>query len=177
MSRVARNPIKIPKGIEVNLQGRMLTITGTKGSLKHHLPERLDVKLANGVLFFSIEDGSNVSSAMAGTTRAIVNNLVLGVLQGFERKLTLVGVGYRAQVQGKVLNLAIGYSHSVDFNIPEGISIETPNQTDILVKGIDKQKVGQVAAKIRGFRSPEPYQGKGIRYAEEVLILKETKKK
>ncbi|MDE2089219.1 MAG: 50S ribosomal protein L6 [Gammaproteobacteria bacterium] len=175
MSRIAKNPISIPAGIEVNASGRTLTVKGPKGALERSLPDAVAVVRESDVINFEFGDG--IAKALAGTTRALVNNMVLGVSKGFERKLELVGVGYRAQVQGKTLNLTLGYSHPVNFAVPGGITIETPSQTEIVVKGVDKQLVGQVAAEIRSFRPPEPYKGKGVRYANEVIVRKEAKKK
>jgi large subunit ribosomal protein L6 len=175
MSRVAKKPIPLPKGVEVKLEGQNFEVKGTKGSLTHTIPRGVEVELNDNVLSFQPRQRSAIP--IVGTTRALINNMVQGVTQGFEKKLTLVGVGYRAQVQGTNLNLTLGYSHPVNFSLPTGITIETPSQTEIVVKGIDKQIVGQVAAEIRGFRSPEPYKGKGVRYADEHIALKETKKK
>lgn len=173
MSRVAKAPVQLPKGVEVSINGQVVQVKGPKGQLEHCAHSAVKVLMEDGQLSFQ----SETSSALAGTTRALVNNMVSGVSQGFERKLNLVGVGYRAQVQGNLLNLTLGFSHPVSFKIPEGIQIEAPSQTEILVKGVDKQVVGQVAADIRAFRPPEPYKGKGVRYADEVIIQKETKKK
>lgn len=177
MSRIAKSPIPVPQNLEVNLQGDTIKIKGSKGSLEHTIHPDVLVKLTDKVLTFAPCTHSPTATAKAGTTRAIVNNMVQGVLQGFEKKLTLVGVGYRAQVQDKVLNLTLGFSHPIHFDIPEGILIEAPSQTELIVKGIDKQKVGQVAANIRAFRPPEPYKGKGVRYTGEVIMMKEAKKK
>lgn len=177
MSRVAKNPITLPKGVEIKLDKDQVQVNGGKGSLQHTLPKQVEVKFADNVLTFTPMDNSQQADALAGTTRALLNNMVQGVSQGFQRKLTLVGVGYRAQVQGKALNLTLGFSHPVSFPIPEGIQIETPSQTEILVKGIDKALVGQVSANIRAYRPPEPYKGKGVRYADEVVVQKEAKKK
>lgn len=177
MSRIAKSPIPLPKGVEVSLQGQAIKIKGKKGSLEHVIHQNVHVELTDNVLTFAPQTKSRTGNALAGTTRSLVNNMVQGVAQGFEKKLALVGVGYRAQVQGKMLNLTLGFSHPVNFEIPEGISIETPSQTDLVVKGIDKQKVGQVAANIRAFRPPEPYKGKGVKYSDEVIVMKEAKKK
>jgi large subunit ribosomal protein L6 len=177
MSRVAKNPITLPKGVEFKLDKGLVQIKGGKGSLQHKLSKQVEVKLDDNVLTFTPSDHSQQADALAGTTRALLNNMIHGVSRGFERKLTLVGVGYRAQVQGKALNLTLGFSHPVSFPIPEGIHIETPSQTEILVKGIDKALVGQVSANIRAYRPPEPYKGKGVRYADEVVVQKEAKKK
>ena len=177
MSRVAKKPIEVPSGVDVNVNGQVVSIKGPKGQFEYQIHDDVEVKKDDSVLSFAPKGGNEALYAMTGTMRAIVNNMVTGVSQGFERKLELVGVGYRAQAQGKVLNLALGYSHPIDFEVPEGITIETPSQTEIVVKGADKQVVGQVAAKIRGFRPPEPYKGKGVKYAGEQIIRKEAKKK
>jgi len=176
MSRVAKNPVKLPQGVEIKLDGQALSVKGAKGTLELSLHPTVEVVQEDGELRFAARAGSP-NMAMAGTTRALVNNMVIGVSQGFERKLQLVGVGYKAQAKGQVLNLALGYSHPIDYQLPEGVSVETPSQTDIIIKGIDKQLVGQVAAEIRDFRRPEPYKGKGVRYADEVVRRKEAKKK
>ncbi|KHL70329.1 MULTISPECIES: 50S ribosomal protein L6 [Pseudomonas] len=177
MSRVAKNPVKLPAGVEVKLNGQLLSVKGAKGALELKLHPSVEVIQDSGELRFAARNGDQQTRAMTGTTRALVNNMVLGVSQGFERKLQLVGVGYKAQAKGKVLNLALGFSHPIDYELPEGIVAETPNQTDIVLKGIDKQLLGQVAAEIRDFRRPEPYKGKGVRYADEVVLRKEAKKK
>jgi large subunit ribosomal protein L6 len=177
MSRIARNPISLSKGIEVKFDKDFLEVNGTKGSLKKQVPALVDVSVNSSSISFAPKDNSIGANAMSGTIWALVNGMVHGVTNGFEKKLTLVGVGYRAQLQGKTLNLSLGFSHPVNYEIPEGIKIETPSQTEIIVKGIDKQLVGQVAANIRGYRPPEPYKGKGIRYSDEVIIQKEAKKK
>ena len=177
MSRVAKNPVKLPAGVEVTLQGQQLSVKGAKGTLNLSVHSSVEVTQEGGELRFAARNGDQQNRAMAGTTRALVNNMVIGVSQGFERKLQLVGVGYRAQSKGTVLSLALGFSHPVEYELPEGITAETPSQTDILIKGIDKQKVGQVAAEIRDFRRPEPYKGKGVRYSDEVVLRKEAKKK
>jgi large subunit ribosomal protein L6 len=177
MSRIAKNPIALPKGTEVNIQEQLVKVKTSKGAVEFNVHADVEVTLADNVLTFAPRNTSISANALAGTTRALLNNIVHGLTQGFERKLNLVGVGYRAQVQGSNLNLVLGFSHPVNFPIPEGITIEAPTQTELLVKGTDKQLVGQVAAKIRAFRPPEPYKGKGVRYSDEVIILKETKKK
>jgi len=177
MSRVAKNPITLPKGVDVALQESELGVKGPKGNLTMQVHGTVQVSQEDGVLRFAPRDDDPEAWAMAGTMRALANNLVRGVSEGFERRLQLVGVGYRAQAQGKSLNLTLGFSHPVDFPVPEGITVETPTQTEVVVKGIDKQQVGQVAAKIRGFRPPEPYKGKGVRYADERVVMKEAKKK
>lgn len=177
-SRVAKNPVVIPKGVEVNVQGNVVHIKGQKGSLSIECHElvRLE-KIDDHTFQVAMSDDSASANVQAGTLRAIVSNMVTGVNSGFEKKLLLVGVGYRAQVKGKSLDLTLGFSHPVNFPIPEGITIETPSQTEIIIKGINKQLVGQVAANIRAYRPPEPYKGKGVRYSTEKVILKETKKK
>lgn len=177
MSRVSSNPVSLPKGVEYSLDGSNISFKGPKGSVSGHMPPLVELVEEDGSLLFKAEENKPNAMMMAGTARALVNNMVLGVSQGFEKKLTLIGVGYRAQVQGQHLNLTLGFSHPVNFAIPEGISIECPSQTEIVVKGSDKQKVGQVAANIRAYRPPEPYKGKGVRYSDEVVVRKEAKKK
>jgi large subunit ribosomal protein L6 len=177
MSRVAKMPIELPKGVDVDIAGQRLSIKGPKGTFEYDVHNDVQISREDGSLQCAPRDGKAQHFAIAGTMRSIVNNMVVGVSQGFEKKLELVGVGYRAQAQGKSLNLTLGFSHPVDYPIPEGITVETPSQTEILVKGSDKQLVGQVAAEIRGFRPPEPYKGKGVRYADEHIIRKEAKKK
>lgn len=177
MSRIAKYPINLPAGVTLNLNGHHLQIKGAKGSLEYMVSPQVQMSQEGQTVRFKPVDGSLSANALAGCMRATVSNLVEGVTKGFETKLELVGVGYRAQAQGKQLNLTLGFSHPVVYNFPEGINIETPSQTEILIKGIDKQLVGQVAADIRAFRPPEPYKGKGVRYANEKIILKETKKK
>ncbi|NMW23123.1 50S ribosomal protein L6 [Rhodanobacter soli] len=174
MSRVAKQPISLPKGVEMTVGNDSISVKGPKGTLSvHHLPG-VNVAVDNGVANISLVDGAD--DKFGGTARALLSNMVTGVSTGYERKLELVGVGYRVSMQGKSLNLSLGFSHPVVFEAPEGISIETPTQTEVLIKGADKQAVGQVAAKIRGFRPPEPYKGKGVRYAGEKITLKEAKK-
>lgn len=177
MSRVAKNPVKLPSGVELKIDGAKVSVKGSKGNLEHEVHELVEVSLDDGVFTVKPRQESQEAWALAGTTRAVVNNMVTGVSEGFERKLVLNGVGYRAQAQGKVLNLTLGFSHPVAYQLPEGITIETPTQTEIVIKGIDKQLVGQVAANVRGFRPPEPYKGKGVRYADEQVRRKEAKKK
>jgi len=177
MSRIAKEPVDLPKDVECNLSGLTLTLKGSKGSLTMEVNPEVTIKEDENILSFAARSGSKFSIAMSGTTRALVANMVQGVSQGFEKKLELVGVGYRAQSQGKKLNLTLGFSHPVAYDVPEGITIETPSQTEIIIKGIDKQRVGQVAAEIRHFRPPEPYKGKGVRYAGEHVVMKEAKKK
>lgn len=177
MSRIAKQPIPLPKGVEAVIAGSSVTLKTAKASLTLALHPDVEVKNANGVLHVALRAGRSEADACAGTARALLANAVKGVTQGFQKKLELVGVGYRAQVQGRTLNLTLGFSHPVSYPVPEGISVETPSQTEIVVKGSDRQKVGQVAAEIRGFRPPEPYKGKGVRYAGERVVLKEAKKK
>lgn len=177
MSRVANAPITLPKGVEVSLQGASVNVKGPKGSLSYKLPKSVSLAQEDGTVQCTAQDGGPGAVALAGTARSIINGMVVGVSEGFEKRLTLVGVGYRAQAQGKSLNLTLGYSHPINFPVPDGVQIETPSQTEILVRGFDKQLVGQVAAKIRGFRPPEPYKGKGVRYSDENVIRKEAKKK
>ncbi|SFD99488.1 50S ribosomal protein L6 [Phytopseudomonas straminea] len=177
MSRVAKNPVKLPAGVEIKLAGQQLSVKGAKGTLELNVHSSVEVLQESGELRFAARNGDQQTRAMAGTTRALVNNMVIGVSQGFERKLQLISVGYKAQAKGQVLNLALGFSHPIDYQLPEGVVAETPNQTEILIKGVDKQLVGQVAAEIRDFRRPEPYKGKGVRYADEVVRRKEAKKK
>lgn len=174
MSRVAKKPIALPKGVELNIQDQTIAVKGPKGTLSVAKPAAITVKVEDGHAVLATEDVELV--ALTGTLRAITANMVKGVSEGFERKLELVGVGYRAAMQGKDLNLSLGFSHPVLFKSPEGITITTPTQTEILVAGADKQRVGEVAAKIRGFRPPEPYKGKGVKYAGENIIRKEAKK-
>lgn len=176
MSRIANYPVSIPSGVDVNIDGQQITVKGGKGELSHAVHSLVNVEQEDNSLKFKSVDESKSANALAGTTRSVIQNIVTGVSEGFERKLTIVGVGYRAQVQDKILNLTLGFSHPVNFEIPEGISIETPSQTEVIIKGIDKQKVGQVAANIRAYRPPEPYKGKGVRYADEHIIRKEAKK-
>jgi len=177
MSRIAKNPITVPSEVEINLDGQLLTVKGKKGTLSSKLHEKVKVNLSEGVISIQFDRSDKLINALSGTSRAIINNMVVGVHTGFERKLVLVGVGYRAQSKDNLLNLALGYSHPIEFEIPNGISIETPTQTEIVIKGCDKQIVGQVAANIRSYRPPEPYKGKGIRYSDEVIVRKEAKKK
>jgi large subunit ribosomal protein L6 len=176
MSRVANNPITLPSGVEVTL-GAAIGVKGPLGSLSQASSADVSVALNAGVLTFAPADESIRANAMAGTMRALVNNMVQGVTKGFEKRLTLVGVGYRAQAQGDALNLTLGFSHPVVHKMPAGIKVETPSQTEIVIKGVDRQVVGQVAADVRAYRPPEPYKGKGVRYSDEVVIKKETKKK
>jgi len=174
MSRVAKKPVALPKGVEVKVAADSISAKGPKGTLSVVKPAGIELKIEGDNALFSTENAEQI--ALTGTLRAILANMVKGVSEGFERKLELVGVGYRAAMQGKDLNLSLGFSHPVLFQTPEGITIATPTQTEILVSGADKQRVGEVAAKIRGFRPPEPYKGKGVKYAGEVIIRKEAKK-
>ena len=177
MSRVAKNPIVLPQGVDVVLSSESISVNGPLGAVSFPVNPAVSVEIVNGSLVCSAVDGADNANALSGTVRAIVANMVTGVSKGFERKLNLVGVGYRAQVQGDSLNLTLGFSHPVSHKMPAGIKCETPTQTEIVVKGVDKQQVGQVAAEIRAYRKPEPYKGKGVRYSDEVIVLKETKKK
>ena len=174
MSRVAKRPIALPKGVELNIQSENVSVKGPKGTLSIDKPAGIDVKVEDGQALLSAANDELVP--LTGTLRAIIANMVHGVSEGFERKLELVGVGYRASMQGQDLNLSLGFSHPILFKSPEGITIATPTQTEIVVQGADKQRVGEVAAKIRGFRPPEPYKGKGVKYAGENIIRKEAKK-
>jgi large subunit ribosomal protein L6 len=176
MSRVGKSPVAL-QGAEVALSDERITVKGPLGTITQAANRLVKVVSDNGTLKFEPVDDSREANAMSGTMRALVANMVNGVTKGFERKLTLVGVGYRAQAQGDKLNLSLGFSHPVVHQMPEGVKAETPTQTEIVIKGINKQQVGQVAAEVRGYRPPEPYKGKGVRYANEVVILKETKKK
>ena len=174
MSRVAKKPIPLPKGVECQVKAEAITVKGPKGSLEIVAPAGVDVAIDGGEIKLSAKNPADLK--MAGTARALLNNMVTGVSEGYQRKLELVGVGYRAALAGKDLNLTLGFSHPVVFHAPEGITIEVPAQTEILIKGTDKQRVGEVAAKIRAFRPPEPYKGKGVRYSGEKITLKEAKK-
>ena len=177
MSRVAKNPVAIPAGVEVSLSADEIIVKGPLGSLKQRQNSNVKIVQEGNELKVEKLGGSLAAQAMSGTMRALLANMVHGVSKGFEKRLTLVGVGYRAAAKGDVLNLALGFSHPVDHTMPAGVKVETPTQTEIIVKGADKQQVGQVAAEIRAYRSPEPYKGKGVRYANEVVVIKETKKK
>jgi len=174
MSRVAKKPIALPKGVDCQVQAGAITVKGPKGTLKFASPAGVDVSVDGGTVQFKSKSAAD--SKMAGTARALINNMVKGVAEGYSKKLELVGVGYRAAMQGKDLNLTLGFSHPVVFKAPDGITIEVPAQTEIIIKGADKQRVGEVAAKIRAFRPPEPYKGKGVRYSGEHISLKEAKK-
>ena len=175
MSRVANNPVNLPKGVEVNINGSSVSVKGGKGTMEMTLTDGIGIDVNEG--FAQITYDFDTNRAMAGTTRALLNNLVVGVSDGWEKKLVLNGVGYRAKASGKTVNLNLGLSHPVDYELPEGLSAETPTQTEIVIRGTDKQAVGQAAAVIRSFRPPEPYKGKGIRYADEYVRRKEAKKK
>ncbi|MDB9953485.1 50S ribosomal protein L6 [Porticoccaceae bacterium] len=177
MSRVANSPVELPKGVEVTLGGSEISIKGAKGTLAMPINAQVEIKHEDNVLTFAARTGDTFARAMSGTTRALVNNMVTGVSTGFETKLELVGVGYRAQVQGSKINLTLGFSHPVVYDLPEGVSAETPSQTEVLLKSSDKQKLGQAAAEIRAYRPPEPYKGKGVRIAGEYVRRKEAKKK
>ena len=177
MSRVAKAPIPVAKGIDIKISGQNVTVKGGKGSMSLDVHADVMVEQDGSELRVKPAAENSAAWAMAGTMRALLNNMVVGVSEGFQRKLQLVGVGYRAQGKGKVLNLSLGFSHPIDYAVPEGITIDTPSQTEIIVSGCDKQKVGQVAAEIRGYRPPEPYKGKGVRYADENVLRKEAKKK
>lgn len=177
MSRVAKEPINVPKGVEITIDGQLVSAKGPKGQESITLHSDVSVKLEDGVMGVAANRKDQGTVAMCGTMRALLNNLVVGVTDGFEKKLELRGVGYRAQAQGTSLNLTLGFSHPVVHKVPEGITVETPSQTEVIVRGTNKQSVGQVAANIRGYRPPEPYKGKGVRYAGEYIAMKEAKKK
>ena len=177
MSRVAKNPVPIGNGVDASLKGNSLTVKGPKGSLTLECHTEVQVDKVDGELRVSPRSGSRFARAMAGTTRSLISNMVTGVTAGFERKLRLVGVGYRARAQGRQLDMTLGFSHPINYRVPEDVTIETPSQTEIVVQGIDRQRVGQVAAELRRFRPPEPYKGKGVRYSDERVVLKEAKKK
>ena len=177
MSKIARNPVQLPSGVECKVDGQSLSVKGAKGSFDYIINDLVEMVLDDGKLTFKPKGNAKNGWAMAGTMRAISANMVTGVSEGFEKKLELVGVGYRAKLQGSELNLTLGFSHPVNHPIPDGITVETPSQTEIIVRGSDKQKVGQFSAEIRAYRPPEPYKGKGVRYAGERIIRKEAKKK
>jgi large subunit ribosomal protein L6 len=177
MSRVAKMPIAVPAGAEVAISAQAITVKGPLGTLTQSLNGLVKVENNNGTLTFDVANDSREANAMSGTLRALVNNMVTGVTKGFEKKLSLVGVGYKAQAQGDKLNLSLGFSHPVIHAMPAGVSVATPTPTEVVIKGIDRQQVGQVAAEVRAYRSPEPYKGKGVRYVDEVVKIKETKKK
>jgi large subunit ribosomal protein L6 len=177
MSRIGKKPVAIPKGVQANVDGQTITAKGPKGQLAVQLVEDVSVEMGDGGITIAPRDDSQQARAMWGMSRTLVQNIVTGVTEGFEKRLEITGVGYRAQAQGQKLNLALGYSHDVTYQVPEGIQIQTPRPTEVVVSGIDKQKVGQVAAEIRRYRPPEPYKGKGVKYAGEFIFRKEGKKK
>lgn len=177
LSRIAKTPLAIPAGVEIALNGSNVKVKGPLGQLEFTFNDTVAIAKEENSVVFSTKEETKFAKALSGTVKAVMNNMIVGVTKGFEKKLTIIGVGYRAQAQGTDLNLTLGFSHPVVYKAPTGIKIETPSQTEILVKGIDKQVVGQVAADIRAYRPVEPYKGKGVRYADEVVILKETKKK
>ena len=177
MSRVAKLPVELVKDVTASIKGQALTIDGPKGSLALEVNPEVEVRQQEGKLAVAARSGSRFANAIAGTTRALIANMVTGVSAGFERKLELVGVGYRAQAKDGTITLSLGFSHPVEYSAPDGVTIETPNLTEIVVRGIDRQRVGQVAAELRAFRPPEPYKGKGVRYADERIVLREAKKK
>jgi large subunit ribosomal protein L6 len=177
MSRIAKRPVPVPKNVTADVKGQEITVKGPKGSVSMTINSEIEVAREGETLTVKPRSGSRFANTMSGTTSALIRNMIEGVVSGYQRKLELVGVGYRAQAQGKKVNLTLGLSHPVVYEVPEGISIETPSQTEIIVKGVDYQKVGQVAAELRRFRQPEPYKGKGVRYSGEHIVLKEAKKK
>jgi large subunit ribosomal protein L6 len=177
MSRIGNSPVELPANVEVQLSASEISVKGPLGTLKQSLSSQVTVEKVENRLQVKVANDSTAANAMSGTVRALVANMVCGVTKGYEKKLTLVGVGYRAQAQGDKLNLTLGFSHPVVHQMPKGIKVETPTQTEIVIKGIDKQAVGQVAAEVRAYRRPEPYKGKGVRYVNEAVVLKETKKK
>jgi len=177
MSRIAKSPVELPSGVEIKIDGQDLTVKGSKGSLGLAVHENVTVSQEDNVLSFAPKNAAKSAMALAGTTRSLVNNMVIGVSQGFEKKLILNGVGYRAKASGKTLNLVLGFSHDINYQLPEGVTAETPAQTEVVLKSSDKQLLGQVAAEIRAYRPPEPYKGKGVRYADEYVRRKEAKKK
>ena len=177
MSRIGNFPVELPSGVEVQLSNGEISVKGPLGTLKQAIEPRVTVKKDGDKIVFAAADESKESNALSGTMRNLIANMVVGVKTGFERRLNLVGVGYRAQAQGNKVNLSLGFSHPIVHALPDGVKAETPTQTEIVIKGVDKQKVGQVAAEIRAYKSPEPYKGKGVRYADETVVIKETKKK
>ena len=177
MSRIAKAPVNIPTGVDIKLDGNKMIVKGVKGQLSHMLNSAVNIDIAENVIHMKWDKDNKEATAQAGTARAILSNMVTGVSAGFEKKLTLIGVGYRAQAKENILSLSLGFSHPVDFEVPVGITVETPTQTEIVVRGTDKQLVGEVAAKIRAYRPPEPYKGKGVRYSDEHVVRKEAKKK
>jgi large subunit ribosomal protein L6 len=177
MSRIAKYPVALPDKVQATVEGGLLTVKGPLGTLKQPIDRQVVVKIEGNQVTFGAADETKAANAMSGTLRATVANMVHGVKDGFQKKLTLVGVGYRAQAQGQKLNLSLGFSHPIVYALPEGVKAETPTQTEIVVKGVDRQKVGQVAAEVRAYKPPEPYKGKGVRYSDEQVVIKETKKK
>lgn len=177
MSRIANAPVSLPSGVEITLNGQLIKVKGSKGELEWNVHELVSVAQEDATVKVAANDSSKNAVALAGTTRALINNMVTGVTAGFEKKLSIIGVGYRAQAQGQKLNLTLGFSHPVVYEVPAGIKVETPSNTEINVSGIDKQQVGQVAAEIRAYRPPEPYKGKGVRYTDEYVLRKQAKKK
>ena len=177
MSRIAKYPVVVPDKVQVTVDNSRVVVKGPLGTLEQPIPREVVVKLEDGKVTFAAADGSKAANALSGTMRANVANMVQGAKDGFQKKLTLVGVGYRAQAQGNKLNLSLGFSHPIVHALPEGVKAETPTQTEIVIKGMDRQKVGQVAAEIRAYKAPEPYKGKGVRYSDEKIVIKETKKK
>ncbi|HFB65593.1 MAG TPA: 50S ribosomal protein L6 [Aeromonadales bacterium] len=177
MSRIANSPVEVPAGVELKVNGQLVSIKGSQGTLEHKVHQAVEISFEDSIFRVKGREGQNNAVAHAGTARSLINNMVIGVTKGFEKKLKLLGVGYRAKVQGKVLNLTLGFSHPVNYDIPEGVTIDTPSNTEITVKGANKQLVGQVAADIRAYRPPEPYKGKGVRYTDEYVRRKEAKKK
>jgi large subunit ribosomal protein L6 len=177
MSRIAKAPVIIPSGVDIKVEENNIIVKGSKGQLSFSLNPAVTINVVDNLIQMQWDKDDRKAVAQAGTARAVINNMVVGVSAGFEKKLTLIGVGYRAQAKENILNLTLGYSHPIDFEVPAGISVETPTQTEIVIKGSDKQQVGQVAAKIRAYRPPEPYKGKGVRYVNEVVAKKEAKKK
>jgi large subunit ribosomal protein L6 len=177
MSRIAKEPVSIPANVEINLSASDVSVKGPLGELQRSINSDVTVEYKDDVLLVTVANDSRQANAMSGTMRSLLANMVQGVSKGYEKKLLLVGVGYRAKADKENLNLTLGFSHPVVYKLPEGIKAETPSQTEIVISGIDKQKVGQVAAEVRAFRKPEPYKGKGVRYADEVIVMKEAKKK
>jgi len=177
MSRIGKLPLALPAGVDVTVGGAEVSVKGPLGTMTQQVPPEVTIHRDGTQITVQLTEDSKRANAMSGTVRSVLANMVVGVSKGFERKLTLVGVGYRAQAQGDKLNLSLGFSHPVVHPMPKGVKVETPTQTEIILKGMDKQQVGQVAAEIRAYRPPEPYKGKGVRYADEVVVLKETKKK
>ena len=177
MSRIAKAPVIIPSGVDIILEGNNVTVKGNNGQLSYDINSAVSLSITDNIIQVLWNKEDKKATAQAGTARAIVNNMIVGVSSGYEQKLTLIGVGYRAQAKDNILNLSLGFSHPIDFELPDGVSVQTPTQTEIIIKGSDKQLVGEVAAKIRAYRPPEPYKGKGVRYADEHVARKEAKKK